>query len=189
VSALSESIADLKTNDRQWEAFGAEGHTVVLAPPGSGKTKLLATRLASDLLNKIPKPQGAACITLTNAAADELRRRVESLGVESRANLFVGTVHGFALGKIIEPFAAVVGRPELAHIAIAGKGQCDQAMREAIAEVLRGEDTRSAESTIKINRQRLATDEDWAKSGVKIREAARRYEDLLHIQGLRDFLN
>ena len=113
MSKLSESIAALRKNPKQWEAFQAHGHCVVLAAPGSGKTKLLTTRLASDLLTKIPRPHGAACITLTNPATDELRRRLQDLGVEHRSTLFVGTVHSFALRRIVLPFARIAGRPEL----------------------------------------------------------------------------
>lgn len=190
MSGLSEAVSDLKDNPRQWDAFISEGHCVVIAPPGSGKTKLLTTRLAYDLASKIPRPQGAACITLTNAATDELRRRVDLLGVEDRPNLFIGTVHGFALRKIIEPFSAVVNRPDLAHITIASGGQCTQAYSQAMREVLApGDDTRNVRSTIEFNRQRLATEEEWARSGDTIREIARRYERNLRASGLFDFLD
>ena len=75
MARLADAVAELRGNDRQWEAFESVGHTVVLAPPGSGKTKLLTTRLAYDLaVGVIPAPQGAACITMTNEAAGELRR-------------------------------------------------------------------------------------------------------------------
>lgn len=190
MSVLSASVNDLKDNERQWEAFTTEGHCVVLAPPGSGKTKLLTTRLAYDLINRIPTPHGAACITLTNAAADELRRRVECLGVAGRATLFVGTVHGFALRKVIEPFADLVGRPELSRISIASSRQCTQAYDEAIHEVFGPfDDTRNVRSTIEINRQRLATEQDWSRHSQEVREVARLYEAKLRAQGLFDFLD
>ena len=105
MSALSEAIAELGTNDRQWEAFQTEGHCAVLAPPGSGKTKLLTTKLAHALVHDVVRaPRGAACITMTNEAALELRRRMRKLGVRQRPNFFVGTVHAFALSRIILPF-------------------------------------------------------------------------------------
>jgi len=189
MSALSQSIENLKANARQWDAFNAEGHCVVIAPPGSGKTKLLTTRLAYDLANKIPRPHGAACITLTNAAADELRGRADQLGVEDRPNLFIGTVHSFALRKIIEPFASVVKRPELAHISIASDRQCAQAYDEATQGVLgRHDDPKYVRSTIEFNRQRLASDEEWARSGEMIKQVALRYERKLRAEGLLDFL-
>lgn len=190
MSALTESMRELRTNARQWEAFTTRGHCAVLAPPGSGKTKLLTTRLAFDLANRIPRPHGAACITLTNAAAQELRRRVEELGIEDQPHLFIGTVHGFALGRVIAPFATLVGRPELANISIASNQQCRETYDEAIREVFEPhEDTWNVRSTIDFNRQRLATDEEWALSGEKIQEVARRYEAKLRVKGLFDFLD
>ncbi|WP_239312961.1 ATP-dependent helicase [Frankia sp. Cj3] len=188
MSALRQSIEELKFNPRQWEAFSAPGHCVVLAPPGSGKTKLLTTRLANDLQAKIPLPHGAACITLTNAAADELRRRVDALGVEDRSTLFIGTVHSFTLNRIVVPFASVIGRRDMAGLSIASEAQRKQAFDEAIDEVFRaGSDHRYVRSTIEFNRQRLATDEDWSHQSTDVREVARRYTNKLRTWGLYDF--
>ena len=56
---LADAVTELRRNDHQWDAFESAGHTVVLAPPGSGKTKLLTTRLAYDLaVGVIPAPAG-----------------------------------------------------------------------------------------------------------------------------------
>jgi DNA helicase-2/ATP-dependent DNA helicase PcrA len=187
LSRLSASIDDLKNNDRQWEAFTTEGHCVVLAPPGSGKTKLLTTRMAYDLANKIRKPQGAACVTLTNAAAEELRRRVDEIGVEDRPNLVIGTVHSFLLRKVVEPFAHVVGRPELASITIASAEESDKLLREAVTEAFPYGDTWLVQSTIRKLRQRIASDEDWAKAGDGVIRAAQLYDAKLAERRLHDF--
>lgn len=187
MSKLSESIDDLKQNDCQWKAFTTEGHCVVLAPPGSGKTKLLTTRMAYDLANKIRRPQGAACITLTNAAADQLRRRVGALGVEDRPNLFIGTVHGFLLGRVLSPFAHAVGRPELASIAIVSEEESEKLLHQAVEEAIPDGDTTNVATTISFNRRRLASAEDWAKSGDDVLRAARLYEAKLEERGLHDF--
>jgi DNA helicase-2/ATP-dependent DNA helicase PcrA len=188
MSALRDSIEDLKKNRQQWKAFSAPEHCVVLAPPGSGKTKLLTTRLAYDLQSKIPRPHGAACITLTNAAADELRRRVDALGVEERATLFIGTVHSFTLNRIVIPFVGIVGRSDMVGLSIASEAQRDRAFSEAIEEVFpAASDARYVRSTIEINRQRLATDEDWSRQSEAVREVARRYTNKLRTRGLYDF--
>jgi hypothetical protein len=134
VSALADSISDLEANPRQWEAFTAKGNCVVLAPPGSGKTKLLTTRMAHDLLTSVP-PHGAACITLTNAAAAELRRRVDHLGVPPRSTLFVGTVHAFALRQVLIPFAAMLGLPQYAAPEFISDNQRNELIESAIAGV------------------------------------------------------
>jgi DNA helicase-2/ATP-dependent DNA helicase PcrA len=189
MSALSTSVNELRTNDRQWRAFTTQGHCVVLAPPGSGKTKLLATRVAYDLVNKIPEPHGAACVTLTNAATEELRHRIESLGVPDRATMFTGTVHSFALTRIVIPFASLVGRPELAHASIANRAEERTAFDAALNSVYpRGTDRRSVQSTIEINRKRFASDEDWARHSDEVREVARRYSGNLHQRDLIDFI-
>ena len=189
MSALSQSIENLKANARQWNAFNTEGHCVVIAPPGSGKTKLLTTRLAYDLANKIPRPHGAACITLTNAAADELRGRARSARRRGPPEPFIGTVHSFALRKIIEPFASVVKRPELAHISIASDRQCTQAYDEAMQEVLgRHDDPKTCV------RRSNSTGSAWRQmrsgraAGEMIKQVALGYERKLRAQGLLDFL-
>ena len=148
MTALARAREELATNDRQWKAFTTDGHCVVLAPPGSGKTKLLATRLAHDLDTRIKRPHGAACITLTNAAADELQRRLDALGIERRSTLFVGTVHSFALTRIVLPFASVSGLPELADPRIASDRQVKAALDQAISEYYRADERRYVDSTV-----------------------------------------
>ncbi|QFZ18547.1 ATP-dependent helicase [Saccharothrix syringae] len=188
MGTLTRSIRELRENPQQWQAFQQQGHCVVLAPPGSGKTKLLTTRLAYDLFNKIPPPHGAACITLTNAAAAELRRRLDGLGVPNRSTLVVGTVHSFALRRVIAPFAALTDRPELAHASIAGDRQQTAAYAQAIDTVFGGrEDQRNIRSTIEFHRRRLSPEEAWLRSGEGILEAGRLYGSLLREQGLIDF--
>ncbi|MDA3646635.1 ATP-dependent helicase [Saccharopolyspora indica] len=188
MNRLSESIAQLRHNPQQAKAFETQGHCVVLAPPGSGKTKLLTTRLAYDLFNTIPSPHGAACITLTNAAADELRRRLDVLVPPGRSSLFVGTVHSFALRRVIAPFAAVAGRPDLARASIGSDAQINGAYEEAIGAVFGSRaDTRHIRSTIEFHRKRLSSDDQWSRSGHKTLAAARKYEAKLAEQELIDF--
>src|SRR5205823_2565655 len=58
----------------------------------------------------------------------------------------------------------------------------------AIAGVFgRHADVRFARSTLEVNRQRLATPEQWSRTGPEITEVARRYEDELEQRGLIDF--
>lgn len=188
MTALEQARDELRDNERQWEAFTSSGHCVVLAPPGSGKTKLLTTRLADDILTTIPHPHGAACITLTNAAADELERRLRVLGVPRRSTLFVGTVHSFALTRIIAPYARVAGRAELADAVIATDEQRDACYRQALADIYSPhEDTRYLRSTMD-RRRRLMTDDDtWEHVGPKVPQLVERYEEVLRRRGLIDF--
>ena len=188
MNRLTESIAELRENEEQWRAFLEAQHCVVLAPPGSGKTKLLTTRMAHDLVHNISAPHGAACITLTNPAADEIRRRVGRFGLEPRPNIFVGTVHGFALTRIIYSFAAAAGMREIASYTIASDARRRHAMQQSIREVFASTyEARFAQATIERHRKMMATGREWAMAGEQIIAAARRYEELLRADQLMDF--
>ena len=189
MSQLTTAIAELQGNECQWEAFTTTGQCAVLAPPGSGKTKLLTTRMAYDLVSEeIPPPQGAACITMTNEAAGELRRRLGALGVLPRPNVFVGTVHGFALSSILAPYARVAGRPAIADSRLASEREMDLAYQRAFVNVLgSGADPRFVRPTM--DRVRRLADYSGVPllGGPDIAALARRYEAELQQQGTYDF--
>ncbi|HUR02868.1 MAG TPA: ATP-dependent helicase [Nonomuraea sp.] len=185
---LSQSINEVQANEPQRLVLNRQGHCVVHAPPGSGKTKLLATCLAYDVFNRIPEPQGAACITYTTAAADELRRRLASLGVPTRPSLFVGTVHSFAINRIIGPFATLAGKPELARASIASEVEQREAFEVAIGSVFGAvPDSSLKRQTIEFHRHRLSNEDEWREAGDGLLEACRKYEMLLSDGGLIDF--
>ncbi|MET7947151.1 ATP-dependent helicase [Micromonospora sp. NPDC005324] len=184
---LEDSIAELSTNTEQWEAFSAEGNCVVQAPPGSGKTKLLAARIAYDLKHRITAPRGAACITLTNAAAEELTERVLSLGVGWSSTLFLGTVHSFALNRILLPFKSATGVLPIGGIKIATKQQISDAMRTAMAVWPAGLDDRLVGATVRRMRRLMPTQEEWTGVGPNIRAVADAFDRALRGMGVIDF--
>lgn len=189
MSRLARAVADLEANPQQWEAFTTQGHCVVLAPPGSGKTKLLTTRLAHDLSSgAIVPPRGAACITMTNEAAGELRRRLRELGVRAQPNLFVGTVHGFALSAIVSPFARASGRQRLARARLASDEQEQAAFRRAV-EAQRGLQANLEGLPSTMGRVRRLGDYsgDLRLGGPAVADLARRYESELEAAGVYDF--
>lgn len=76
-----------------------EGPCLVIAGAGSGKTKILTTRIANLVLNGVPS-YNILAITFTNKAAKEMKERLEKLVPEN--NAFVGTFHSFGLRIIRE---------------------------------------------------------------------------------------
>ena len=85
-------------NDKQLEAVKCmEGAYLVLAGAGSGKTKVLTSRIAYLIDNGI-YPSNILAITFTNKAAREMKERVEK--VVGKQTSFIGTFHSFGL-KII----------------------------------------------------------------------------------------
>ncbi|HBA37865.1 MAG TPA: ATP-dependent DNA helicase PcrA [Firmicutes bacterium] len=82
-----------------------DGPCLVMAGAGSGKTKVLTSRIAHLIDNGIPD-YNILAITFTNKAAAEMKERVNKIVPASRA--FIGTFHSFGL-KIIRENAEEVG--------------------------------------------------------------------------------
>jgi DNA helicase-2/ATP-dependent DNA helicase PcrA len=84
-------------NDPQREAVTAEaGPLLVLAGAGSGKTRVLAHRVAWLVQVEGLSPRSVLAVTFTNKAAAEMRGRIEGLLGMPVAHLWIGTFHGLA---------------------------------------------------------------------------------------------
>ena len=83
-------------NERQREAVEAiDGPLLIVAGPGSGKTRLITARIAY-LLNVVGvSPGRIAAVTFTNKAAREMRARVEDVASYQAPRLSMGTFHAF----------------------------------------------------------------------------------------------
>lgn len=94
-------------NNKQREAVThIDGPMLVLAGAGSGKTKVLTSRIAYLIENGV-NPQNILAITFTNKAATEMRERVAKL-VYGAYKIQISTFHSFGL-KIIKENASVLG--------------------------------------------------------------------------------
>jgi DNA helicase-2/ATP-dependent DNA helicase PcrA len=88
-------------NDKQKEAvINTEGPMLILAGAGSGKTKVLTTKIAYLIKEKNIDPTSILAITFTNKAANEMKSRVENmLGISSNM-IQISTFHSFGLSII-----------------------------------------------------------------------------------------
>lgn len=81
-------------NDKQFEAvtfFGAP--LLVLAGAGSGKTKVLTTKIAYSILEKNIGENEILAITFTNKAAKEMKERIENIFKKDISKMWIGTFH------------------------------------------------------------------------------------------------
>ena len=89
-------------NDEQRDAVtSTEGFVRVMAGAGSGKTRALAHRFAY-LVNEVGiLPANILCVTFTNKASNEMRRRIRSLTGDNDTG-FISTFHGFCVAVLQE---------------------------------------------------------------------------------------
>jgi len=82
-------------NEKQSEAVQLQNESaLILAGAGSGKTKVLTSRISWLIHNQIVSPNGILAVTFTNKAANEMLSRISSqLGMNPRG-MWVGTFHG-----------------------------------------------------------------------------------------------
>ena len=97
-------------NEEQRSAvLNTEGPTLVVAGAGSGKTKVLTSRLAHIVKEKKAWPNQILCVTFTNKAAKEMRDRVlKNLGGKLSALSWLGTFHAISV-KFLRRHAEAVG--------------------------------------------------------------------------------
>ncbi|MHA1540240.1 MAG: ATP-dependent helicase [Alphaproteobacteria bacterium] len=85
-------------NEDQVEAVDAtEGAVLVLAGAGTGKTRVLITRLTHILKTGLARPNEVLAVTFTNKAAREMRERVEGLLGGMSQSLWIGTFHSLSV--------------------------------------------------------------------------------------------
>lgn len=188
--AYLRAAEGLRANAGQWAAYESRGHCVVLAGPGSGKTKTLTTKMARLLAEDVNEPRGIACITFNNECVRELEGRLSDLGVDPSERVFIGTVHSFSLTQIILPYAknANLGLPD--GFGVATRAECAEALQRALIEVFDNPDARQ-DWDFRMNNYRRTTldrdSDDWRNTNTELALLAEAYERELRRMGLIDF--
>ena len=99
-------------NERQKEAvLHLKGPLMIIAGAGSGKTKVLTSRIA-HLMHSGVDSFNILALTFTNKAAKEMKERVEKiLGNTEARNLYIGTFHS-VFARILRAEASKLGYPQ-----------------------------------------------------------------------------
>jgi DNA helicase-2/ATP-dependent DNA helicase PcrA len=97
-------------NDIQRQAVvSSEGPTLIVAGPGSGKTRVLTYRIA-HLLAQGANPFSILALTFTNKAAESMRQRIEKISGNNARSLFMGTFHS-VFARLLRVDAQKLGYP------------------------------------------------------------------------------
>ncbi len=95
-------------NKAQKEAVDTiDGPVIVVAGPGTGKTQILALRIANILTKTDTKADGILCLTFTNSGVSAMRERLRKYIGSTGSKVNIYTFHSFGM-KIIEEFYSVL---------------------------------------------------------------------------------
>ena len=101
----------MRLNDAQQEAVDyISGPCLVLAGAGSGKTRVITTKIVSLIKQHMFDPASICAVTFTNKAANEMKERVEKLVGSSASFLTVCTFHSFC-ARFLRREAYLLGFP------------------------------------------------------------------------------
>jgi DNA helicase II / ATP-dependent DNA helicase PcrA len=104
-----DSAFDSSLNEQQRAAVSQiEGPILILAGPGSGKTRVITQRIAHLIDNDIPS-QNIAALTFTNKAAQEMKKRLDKIVPGNFS--WTGTFHRFC-SRLLRRYASMVGLRE-----------------------------------------------------------------------------
>lgn len=105
---MSSYINELNESQQQ-AVLQTDGPVMIIAGPGSGKTRVLTYRIA-HMIEKGIDPFTIMSLTFTNKAASEMRHRIEKIcGGEAR-NIFMGTFHS-VFARLLRVDAPKLGYP------------------------------------------------------------------------------
>ncbi|WP_271591843.1 ATP-dependent helicase [Bradyrhizobium sp. CCBAU 65884] len=187
---LLKALDELAGNPEQSAAVGEKGHCVVLAGPGSGKTKTLTTAMARAIIEDVVDPRGVACITYSNECVAELETRLAKLGIAPGNRAFIGTVHGFALSQVVSPYARCVSIGLPPDFRVATRTECRTAVETAHAAAIGGGENPHQRWEFAVEKRRRDVDRtgpEWRGSNPELADFIEAYEAELRRLGLIDY--
>ena len=110
----SPLLAQLNDEQHRAVALPAE-HALILAGAGSGKTRVLTTRIAWLLQTSQVSPGGILAVTFTNKAAKEMKLRLQSMLPVNVNAMWIGTFHGLC-NRFLRAHYLLAGLPQTFQI-------------------------------------------------------------------------
>ncbi|MBI5108885.1 MAG: UvrD-helicase domain-containing protein [Rhodocyclales bacterium] len=165
-------------------------HALILAGAGSGKTRVLTTRIAWLISTGQVAPPGILAVTFTNKAAKEMLTRLAAMLPINVKGMWIGTFHGLC-NRLLRAHHRDAGLPQLFQILDSGD---QQAAVKRLLKTLNVDDEKypPRELCHFINAQKeqglrpaaVEAWDDWARKRVELYEA---YEAQCQREGVVDF--
>lgn len=184
-----KAAESLRANPEQWAAYESTGNCVILAGPGSGKTKTITIKIARLLAEDVAAPRRIACITYSNACVAELRTRIRQLKIKDESRLSLSSVHSFCLTELVLPYGKLAGLQIPDPIAVATPSQSREVFKAAQLKVLRNEQKPSFRTACDRLRRTILdhSSAEWGRWDSRQTAVVEAYEAGLLTRGLIDF--
>jgi DNA helicase-2/ATP-dependent DNA helicase PcrA len=184
-----DTLLDQLTEPQRAAVTHADGPLLVLAGPGSGKTRVITHR-AAYLAGTVARPDRILAITFTNKAAEEMRQRIGALGIGGR--MWVCTFHALCARLLRQYGHAIDIKP---NFSILDEVDRRALIREAIINCRLNTDNwhpRTVQVAISDAKNRLLTPETLAEEACDFSDKAvariyKEYQQLVTVQNGCDF--
>lgn len=182
----------IKLDEKQYEAYQSMENSVIIAGPGSGKTRILTLKAITLAKSHIHKPCGLACISYSRESVRELKKRLKAYGYVPSNKDFIGTVHSFSLLHVIQPFAQLYPQYNIQYPIKILPDDIKAALYNSVLDELNIEDDRAL-PLVDINKHRSLSlkgrSEVFMDSSPQIARAAELYEKKINETEFIDFIN
>ncbi len=112
ISFSASSLMENLNPEQQKAVAHFSGPALIIAGPGTGKTRVIAVRIAYLIQNRRIKPENILAITFTNKAAEEMRNRINKLLDEKTVDkIKISTFHAFGY-ELLKQNIRETGRKE-----------------------------------------------------------------------------
>lgn len=126
-----DEILDLLNEEQILPVKTTEGPVLVLAGAGSGKTRVLTSRIAYILREGLAMPSQILAITFTNKAAGEMKERVATF-VDVTRDMWICTIHSMCV-RILRNYGSAVGVKD--HFSIYSETEKNNVIKKAFQEL------------------------------------------------------
>lgn len=136
-----DPILDSLNNQQRAAVLAKDGPVLIIAGAGSGKTRVITSRIAL-LLQEGEDPHGILALTFTKKAASEMRSRIRRMAGDAAGGLVMGTFHSVFV-RFLREYHAWIGFKS--NFTIYDEDDSASCLRNCIMETLFGQDWNNKE--------------------------------------------